>query len=440
MQVKINDLDELVDISDTIVVEEPPILTGKDAIDLLETCLYIMIDYIDDNPTAISEPEFEDVFKENIYELIYAQFEYEYELSLNPLLEEDIEMIIEEAWDIFFISVMPYRSYSSSIVLFKPNVDLIEKHLEYLRSIPQPIQRTDKWYKLRHNLITASNAYKCFETQSMQNQLIFEKCQPLKVFEEDTNNSFVNVNTTLHWGQKYEPLSVMIYEYLYKTEVEDFGCIPHNKYPFLGASPDGIVVNKNSDRYGRMLEIKNIVNREIDGIPKKEYWIQMQLQMATWNLDECDFLETRFIEYESYADYCNDTCDNFKGIIMYFSTHDGKPKYYYKPIELKKEEEIEKWEEDIMSKNDNSTQIWIKNIYWKLDQLSCVLVLRNQYWFRQNISQIENIWRIIETERETGYEHRAPNKRIKPEISDTNITQPVGCLINLNKETNKIVL
>ena len=180
-----NDLKELVDISDTISIEEPPILSEKDAIDLLETCLYIMLEYIEHEPTAITEPDFEDVFKENIHELVYSQLEYEYDVSMNPLLEQDIEMIIDEAWEIFFISIMPCRSYPSSIILFKPNVEWIEKHLEYLRSIPQPIQRTDEWYKLRHDLITASNAYKCFETQSMQNQIIFEKCQPLKVFEED---------------------------------------------------------------------------------------------------------------------------------------------------------------------------------------------------------------------------------------------------------------
>ena len=56
--------------------------------------------------------------------------------------------------------------------------------------------------------------------------------------------------------------------------------------------------NKN-DRYGRMLEIKNIVNRDITGIPKKAYWVQMQLQMEVCDLEECDFLETRFKEYDN---------------------------------------------------------------------------------------------------------------------------------------------
>jgi hypothetical protein len=122
---------------------------------------------------------------------------------------------------------------------------------------------------------------------------------------------------------------------------------------------------------------------------------------------------------------------SFDSVIMYFSTNEGKPKYYYKPIEITHEEEIEKWEEDIMEQNDNTKQIWIKNIYWKLDQISCVLVLRNQLWFEQNIGQIEHIWNIIEEERQTGYEHRCPNKRIKIEHSDLQLDTPLKCLIKL---------
>ena len=79
-------------------------------------------------------------------------------------------------------------------------------------------QRTEEWYLFRHNLITASNAYKVFESQSTINQLIYEKCQPLKTNSNDDKFSTVNVNSTFHWGQKYEPLSVQIYEYIYNTK------------------------------------------------------------------------------------------------------------------------------------------------------------------------------------------------------------------------------
>ena len=67
-----------------------------------------------------------------------------------------------------------------------------------------------------------------------------------------------------------------------------------------------------------------IVNRKITGIPKEEYWIQMQLQMETCNLNECDFLETRFCEYESKEEFEKDgtfttSLDGKpKGIIMYY--------------------------------------------------------------------------------------------------------------------------
>lgn len=106
-----------------------------------------------------------------------------------------------------------------------------------MKSKPQPEQRTNEWYEFRHNLITASNAYKAFESDSMKNQLIYEKCQPIKTScggSSDTQyqNKQVNIHTPFHWGQKYEPVSVMLYEYIYDTKVGDFGCIKHEQYSF----------------------------------------------------------------------------------------------------------------------------------------------------------------------------------------------------------------
>ena len=82
---------------------------------------------------------------------------------------------------------------------------------------------------------------------------------------------------------------------------------------------------------------------------------------------------------------------------------------------------------------------YIKSNYWKLEKLSCVLVLRNKNWFKNNIQSIENVWNIIEKERISGYEHRAPSK--KPKIKNNNKTfdsfinstnnQQQGCLIKI---------
>ena len=446
---KINELELLKDILDSIVPDiEPSIFEEEnDATDFIESVLKLMDTYIEENPTAVSEPDFEEIFDEEIRDLIMLQFEDH--IIFNEDAEDDINEMIDKAFEIYYSTFGNERSngLSNDINNNEINNELQNK-IDKIRTKPQPPQRTPEWYQFRHNLITASNAYKAFESQATMNQLIYEKCQPIKVFDSPLPNSspvMVNVNTTLHWGQKYEPLSVLIYEKLYNTKVDDFGCLKHDTYMFLGASPDGINIDTSSDRFGRMLEIKNVVNREITGIPKKEYWIQTQLQMEVCDLDECDFLETRFVEFETESAFYEDTTDKKKGIIMYFHSPDGKPHYIYKIVDVIDKKKIIAWEDETMEQNEK-TRVWIKTIYWKLEEMSCVLIQRNKTWFQTNIGQIEKVWRIIEEERITGYEHRAPKRREKKEVpaNQPNIIDSFnnknnnksGCLINIVKLNN----
>ena len=417
-------LHEIQPLSDDEIENE--LWKEENIIELMETLLELMNEYLLENKTAISDPDFDETFLEDIKELFLLQLEemfkgplFSFGLNhdLEETFEEEFDIILKETMKIFYSIYIPERSQSESVILEKPNIEIISNKIAYLSSLPQPTQRTPEWYEFRHNLITASNAYKAFESEATKNQLIYEKChQP----EISTKSSFVNITSPFHWGQKYEPISVSVYEEMYHTQIKDFGCIQHSKYKFLGASPDGINVDPHNERYGRMLEIKNIVNREINGIPKKEYWIQMQLQMETCDLDECDFLETKFTEYENEEEFKKDgtflssSKNEKKGIIMYFCTKDGCPHYIYKPVSMG-ESEFELWESEHIEKMDFT---WIKNIYWKLEKLSCVLVLRNKRWFEDNIGTLADIWNIIETERITGYQHREPKKRIKNDSSN----------------------
>ena len=457
----IHELEDLKECLDEIIFEdEPSIFTEEYAVELVETAMHLMDEYLELYPHTISEPNFREVLLEEIKDIFYIQFEEQIDsIDDGDDVEDELNDLLEDAFNIFITVFHPDKSINikdtepDCCELNNTELDFIEQKIQTLRDAYQPAQRTPEWYQFRWNLITASNAWKAFESQSNINQLIYEKCQPLKTasHELDDVDKMVNVNTPLHWGQNYEPLSVLIYEDKYNTKVEDFGCVQHRQYKFLGASPDGVVVNKDSERYGRMLEIKNVVSREITGIPKKEYWTQMQLQMEVGDLDQCDFLETKFIEYsDSHAyeadrknDIDHEGADNttisadgkLKGMIVYFHRNDGTPFYVYKPLRLKTHEEITEWEETTVAtyQSEPYGYLFMKFIYWKLEVFSCVLVLRKQDWFKNNIQQLENVWNIIEKERKTGYEHRAPVKKTKKDASIYTQKPSQGCLLTFNK-------
>lgn len=319
-------------------------------------------------------------------------------------------------------TIEPLFDYYESDFL-KNEIDIKEKNknknqIEYLKNIKQPKQRTTEWYEFRKNHITASNAYKVFENENIKNQIIYEKCvASINNDNKSTsdNGSCVNVNSPLHWGQKYEPISVLLYEKQFNTKITDFGCIEHPKYTFLAASPDGINTDENSPYYGYMLEIKNPVSRDIDGIPKKEYWIQCQLQMECCELDNCHFLETKFVEYENREAFNNDgnflkTKENKeKGIIIYFSKN-GTPCYFYKPLDIE-EKDFDVWSEKLIDENNDKQ--FVKYIYWKLDFFNCLLIKRNKKWFLDNLDELKDIWNIILKERknEDFLKSRLPNSK-----------------------------
>ena len=142
----------------------------------------------------------------------------------------------------------------------------------------------------------------------------------------------------------------------------------------------------------------------------------MQLQMECCDLEECDFLETRFKEYPSEEEFEKDGTfkltkeNNFKGIIVQFYDSKQGAIYEYSPFQCTRAKYMQ-WFEKIMEEKKNIT--WIRNIYWFLDEYSCVLVPRNKKWFNYVLPKFKTCWETIIKERETGFEHRKPKKRKK---------------------------
>jgi hypothetical protein len=125
-----------------------------------------------------------------------------------------------------------------------------------------------------------------------------------------------------------------------------------------------------------------------------------------------------------------------KGEIIYFHTKEGKPFYVYKPLDCVHPYEINDWQDNAVETYENEpyNYTYMKTIFWKLDVLSCVLVLRNREWFKNNVPQLEKVWKTIETERITGFEHRAPVKKQKKEPFKPFVEkESQGCLLKFNK-------
>ena len=135
----------------------------------------------------------------------------------------------------------------------------------------------------------------------------------------------------------------------------------------------------------------------------------MQLQMETADLNECDFLETQFAEEGDEEGDRPHSDALMTGTMIYFMKG-GRPHYEYEPIGCNRAE-TESWFSDAMARNQD--HMWMKTIHWRLEKMSCVLVLRNKLWFQHAIRVLDDLWQTIVNERSNpqGCEHRAPKRR-----------------------------
>lgn len=411
-----NDLQPLKDILDDI--EAPnTVVNNKDIEDFKESVCYIVDDVINNNICIYSDKHFDELLFETVLENVNKSY-----WEIINLFDFDVEGQVWDAIEIYFYKYNAFRSYSTTTIVNSPNNSKVKTLLTEYINTPQLEQRSKEWFEFRRCGLSASDIWKAIDSQSMQNSLIYSKCKPMNM----KLSKSTNINTAFHNGHLFEPLSIMHYEYDFNTTVGEFGCMAHKKYPYLLASPDGINIKEGNDRYGRMVEVKNPTTRELTGIPKKEYWIQMQLQMEVWDFDECDFLETVYKQYETYQEFLADG-DSFtrtsnnkrKGIIIRF--YDGEqPIYKYSPVDLTKEE-FDKWYDKTLDETTNLE--FVCKIYWYLHDYSCVLVPRNKKWFNHVQPKLKSIWNTIEKERVEGYDHRKPKSKRKKKLTPTSLSK-----------------
>lgn len=416
--------------------------SNDDQVELTTTVCECVDEYVKENIMNMHSANFVSEMYSEITELMMATW-IDGDICTDDDYD-DVRELIEQTYE-NYSDYMKIPNYCESYNVYKIDQLTYDDKLQLLRKItglqnqPQPSQKSVEWYEFRHNLLSASNIWKAFGTPAQVNSLIYEKCKPIKEIVRDY--SYVSMSNSLQWGIKYESVTLMIYEDMYQTKVGDFGCLQHRQHEFIGASPDGINVEHTNARFGHMVEIKNVVNRDITGIPKKEYWIQTQLQMEVCELDKCDFVETRFKEYESDTAFYEDNTSEYKGIMLQFvnvDMTDGFPVYVYMPLsrELTRES-IQEWIDEEKKTQSKDSHVLTGIIYWYLDEFSCVIIERNKKWYQSVFPKIKEVWDTILLERVEGYDHRAPKKRSPSIVVDTETGE--SQTLNENGEPTKRV-
>eukprot|EP00873_Tetraselmis_striata_P033715 jgi/Tetstr1/453979/TSEL_040898.t1 len=144
-------------------------------------------------------------------------------------------------------------------------------------------QRTPAWYAAREGMVTGSELASA--TAPASQRLFFRR----KLAGPEAWNDLKD-KPAIRWGVRYEPVACAIYEARTGGRVHEFGLLPHRVIQGFGASPDGIT------DLGIMLEIKCPFSRVITGEVPPAYLAQVQAQLDTAGLRECDFLECKFEE------------------------------------------------------------------------------------------------------------------------------------------------
>jgi putative phage-type endonuclease len=258
------------------------------------------------------------------------------------------------------------------------NHNIRKNILNKLKQKPLIKQRTEEWFKLRENRLTASDLYDAVY-------------HPLSLIKKKIKNVSFNSYAipALKWGCMFEKVACDIYAYLNNTNINEFGLLINDNIEKFGASPDGITDD------GIMIEIKCPYSREIkDKVIPDKYYYQMQGQMAVCELDLCDYIECKFITFNNKEEYINgiDGIDNYKhGIIADY----GDGNYKYSSFNQDYQMNIDEMDKDCI------------HIYWMLELINVQRInFDNKLWDETIKPNIDNYWNLYQKELNSSKEKK----------------------------------
>ncbi len=302
-----------------------------------------------------------------------------------------------------FVAEMLRQSKELNRFLIMVQEIITTRKVTYLQSLECIVQRSERWFERRSNMLTASSDVACILGEAKYGGS--EKSVIKKKTFTGPPPEFKGNKFTSH-GVKYEDVALRVYETRHDTHIMEFGLIPHRTIKHLGASPDGIMAN------GRMIEVKVPYSRIPDGNVPMGYFIQMQTQMEVCDLDVCDFFECIIKEYNGRKEYDSDAYNpgtvktvntlpeypaSFINVPNDRRTSEGLEKglvgrvgafptgtfntYYYPPMQMDTDEQFD-W---LMKKRlaiSSTTGLSMSIDYWRIEATSLNPVNRDESWWK----------------------------------------------------------
>jgi putative phage-type endonuclease len=267
-------------------------------------------------------------------------------------------------------------------------------NVERLMSIPQIPQRTAEWYAQAKQVLTASEFSVILGTPRAVGTLVLSKVEPPPDVPMAPRLAVSTMEmTAMDWGVRFEPVVKQILAHKWGAEIVESGRLMHPRDSHLAASPDGLILKAtDSERVGRLVEIKCPIRREVTGQIPFEYWCQMQIQMEVCDIDECEYVEVKINSGYKDKKMCEDGQKEgtqrhlYSGEMWLLQEPDTlELKYAYTALE-RKDLELVGW---------NVVEV----IPWNLDGLYTQVVVRDRAWFAGTAEARAAFWTKVEEAR-----------------------------------------
>lgn len=260
-----------------------------------------------------------------------------------------------------------------------------QTHIRNLLARPSLPQRTQGWYEQAYSLLTASEFAELYSSERGYANLVLSKAMPPPLRDGPSKLACSTAEMgPFDWGIRFEPVVKLAFSKLWSLELVDSGRIVHPTVAHLAASPDGLILNSaDKTRVGRLVEIKCPIRREVDGVIPFEYWCQMQIQMEVMDIDECEFLDVKFVSVEKQKRaYVKPESAVVEGQ-LWLMNKEVEMLYKYAYTESERDEALgEGWG-------------IFEEIPWAVSKYSNILVQRDRKWFAQTELMRETFWKDV---------------------------------------------